>query len=145
VIKTEPIDVLAEYLEVSTEELSEESYDYYGLPLFSLGSQQYAIALMDDDATDATVENIKESLWAFTSSFIVSECGLPYDLSEVFAAYQENRCESANDAILSLIEKTCTLKTFVDDAISADGRGHFLGGYDGEEIEFKDSFIYRIN
>jgi hypothetical protein len=36
---------------------------------------------------------------------------------------------------------------FVDDAIGADGRGHFLSHYDGNEVEDRESglYIYRTN
>ena len=38
---------------------------------------------------------------------------------------------------------------FVQDAVSSDGRGHFLSGYDGAENEEKVDgvwyFIYRTN
>jgi hypothetical protein len=41
------------------------------------------------------------------------------------------------------------LDDFVKDAISADGRGHFLNKYDGKEIEVVINgavlYVYRIN
>jgi hypothetical protein len=33
----------------------------------------------------------------------------------------------------------------VDEAISADGRGHFIATYDGEEAEAGRFYVYRIN
>ena len=60
---------------------------------------------------------------------------------EVFRALSEE-CESGNNTILALVEKTCGLDT-------ADGYGHFLASYDGKEgkvtVEGEDYFIYRIN
>ncbi len=53
--------------------------------------------------------------------------------------------ERSNDAVLSLVERTCGLDDFVEDAVSADGRGHFLSHYDGEENEQGEYFIYRLN
>ena len=38
-----------------------------------------------------------------------------------------------------------SMDEFIEDAISSDGRGHFLSPYDGEENEEGDYFIYRIN
>jgi hypothetical protein len=90
-------------------------------------------------------EYIQETLWAFIPSFLAEETGLP---EEVFHALTE-KCESGNDAILALVEKTCGLDAFVKTAIEADGYGHFLAFYDGEEgevtVEGEDYFIYRIN
>ena len=38
---------------------------------------------------------------------------------------------------------------FIEDAISADGRGHFLSSYDSEEVEIdiddETYFAYRLN
>ena len=77
---------------------------------------------------------------------MVDTADLPECLAEALEAMQSQKCEGANDAILALIEKTDGgLEGFVEDAISADGRGHFLSSYDGEENEEGDFFIYRIN
>ena len=54
----------------------------------------------------------------------------------------QGRYEDGNDDIYRLLSDP---QEFVDDAISADGRGHFLSSYDGEEGEEGDYFIYRIN
>lgn len=55
-------------------------------------------------------------------------------------------CESFNKAVLAMIPDK---NHFVKDAILADGRGHFLSQYDGQENEIKVNgvwyFIYRCN
>ena len=33
----------------------------------------------------------------------------------------------------------------IEEAVSLDGRGHFLASYDGHENEHNDYFIYRTN
>jgi hypothetical protein len=58
---------------------------------------------------------------------------------------QEKCCEGCNDFFKAIIKGTCGLDKFVEDAIEADGRGHFLAYYDGEENEQGDCFIYRVN
>jgi len=62
---------------------------------------------------------------------------------------QSDSCESCNDFLLSLVEKTCGIETFVDDAIRSDGRGHFMSSYDSNEneetVEGETFYIYRIN
>ena len=138
------IEALARYLECEVDDLSEERHDCYGMTVYSLGSKEYAIGT-DAEADEAAQQAIKDSLWAFNASFILSECDLPSELEDAIKAFQEDKCEGANDAILALIEKCSSLEDFAQAAISADGRGHFLAGYDHEENEEGDFFIYRTN
>lgn len=119
-----------------------ERYSHYGLPVFSASGCEYAFAQSDNVADEAATEAIKQSLWAFNSDFLAGETDLP---SEVFAALSHD-CESANDSILALVEKTCGLDSLVNSAIGADGRGHFLSPYDSDEIEVPGGgYLYRIN
>lgn len=107
------------------------------------------LILTDEEADEQAKEYIKDSLWAFNADFIIGECGLDFSGVESLKKMQEKSCEGANDFILSLVEKTCGLASFVEAAISADGRGHFLSSYDGEENEVtvngKAYYIYRVN
>lgn len=107
------------------------------------------LVLTDAEAEEKAKEYIKDSLWAFNASFILEECGLDFSGEESLRHMQEKSCEGANDFILSLVEKTCGLEQFVEDAISADGRGHFMSSYDGEENEVEADgqtfYIYRTN
>lgn len=95
----------------------------------------------DSEADQACLDYIRETLWAFNPSFLAchSKCG-----QEVFEAIKSNgKCESNNEAIMSCIND---FNELVQDAIAWDGRGHFLAGYDGEEIELGgDLYAYRIN
>ena len=131
---------LASFLECDPCELDDVSYDHYSMALFSYGNSEYAIGT-DEQADKAVLESIKDSVWAFNASFLDDETGLP---EEMFS-FASEQCESANDAILKVIEQSCGLQSFVDTAISYDGRGHFLSGYDGSEHEQGDYFIYRTN
>lgn len=142
----EPIKILASFLECDPEELHEESHDHYGLAVFSLGNQDYAIGT-DEECNRACVSYCRDSVWAFNASFILSECELPYQLEEAIQAFQSEECESANDALLALVEKCCKggIEEFTRSAISADGRGHFLSPYDGNENEADDLYVYRLN
>ena len=102
------------------------------------------LVLTDDEADEKAKEYILDSLWAFTPNFLASATGI--DL-EVFEAIQNNgRCESNNDAILRLVDDEDAL---VEEAISWDGRGHFLSHYDGAEnsetVNETEYFIYRQN
>lgn len=137
----EKIEAMAKYLECDIEDLTEESYDLYGLTVYSLGNQEYAIG-DDEEADKAAAEDIKDSLWAFNTDFIMSHTKLPAESENMIATFQSEKCEDANDTIASLIED---MNYFIEDAISCDGRGHFLSSYDGEENEEGEYYIYRIN
>jgi len=140
-------DVYALAMEIGEDpaDISEESYECYGLKVLSCGSAEYAVGT-DEEADAACREYVESSAWAFNASFVLSECGLPSELEDAIQAFQSKECESANAAIVALIEKTCGMEAFAEAAISADGRGHFLASYDGDEMELADNFYaYRIN
>lgn len=118
-----------------------QSCSHYGLTVYSTNDgAEYAIGT-DDQAQEACSEAIESLAWAFRGSFMSDLTGLDATIFDLLS----ERCESANDAVLSIIKSTCGLDKFVAAAISADGRGHFLAGYDSEETEHLDHFIYRIN
>ena len=103
--------------------------------------------LTDEEADELAYDYIMETLWAFNPSFLAGETGINI---EVFEALAENgKCESNNDAVASLIKSSCGLQVFVDSAVSADGRGHFISSYDGNEYEVKVGrktfYIYKVN
>jgi hypothetical protein len=54
--------------------------------------------------------------------------------------------EDANPLVEALIKD---MDHFVSDAISSDGRGHFLSSYDSEEVELRINgeylYAYRLN
>jgi len=137
--KQTKLEALVKYLGVDKDEVQEIDDNR-----FEVGREEYLV-LTDEEADEAAKEQIKDSLWAFNASFIISECGLDASGEESLKHMQEKSCEGANDFILSLVEKTCGLEEFVEAAISADGRGHFLAPYDFEEIEEGEYFIYRTN
>jgi len=146
-IQEQKIYTLANFLECATEDVQETSYDDN---TFKAEGGEYLV-LTDSEADEKATEQIKESVWAFNTSFILGECGLDFSGEDSLKRMQENSCEDANDFMLSLIERTCGLSSFVSSAISADGRGHFLATYDGDENEqIVDGideyfYIYRAN
>lgn len=133
------LNVLGTYLETDTDNISASQADDY-------------LVCTDEEADEAAKENILDSLWAFNASFIMSHMkykanGREYsDLKKAIEKMQGELCESANCLIKSMIDD---LDHFVSDAISADGRGHFLTTYDNEENEIDFDgvtyFIYRLN
>ena len=139
------VEAVADQIGIDPDELTPETYTHYGLEVFCGRGEQYAVGT-DSEADEACKEYIKDTAWAFRSSFICDYCNLPQELAEALEAMQSEKCEDANETILALIKKTDGgLDGFVEEAISADGRGHFLSSYDGEENERDGFFIYRID
>jgi hypothetical protein len=121
------------------QENSDESYEY--------GREEYLV-LTDSEADTKARESILETLWAFRPEFIVSHvAGRTNDrVIDALRKMQVELCEDANELVKAMIKD---LDHFVDDAISADGRGHFLSSYDGyeREVTFDNEtfYIYRTN
>ena len=139
--------VAAKALGCEPEYLTKESYDHYGLTVYSGNGMEIAIGT-DEEADTATAEYIKESLWSFNPSFILSHSKVAYSdrLQKALVHLQKELCEDANPLVEALIKD---LDHFVSDAISSDGRGHFLSSYDSEEQEIDINgtifFYYRLN
>lgn len=104
------------------------------------------LVLTDEEADEMAAERIRESVWAFTSAFIIEHSkALDFDAaSEKIVKAIAEQCESGNEAMTKLID---SMDEFIEDAVSADGRGHFLSGYDGNEREQRvdgvDYYIYK--
>jgi|GEM_PF-2827257 len=133
-----------------------KSYDHYGLTVVQDRSLEFAIAFSEEEADAAAREAIEDNLWAFNPEFVASHCTVKVPH---LGSIQRELGEDAGDVYRSLIKD---FDHFVKDAIAADGRGHFLSGYDGEERKLKqcdwaselrediedlddDCLIYRIN
>jgi hypothetical protein len=134
--------VLAQYLKIEADDIEGTKYDK---DTFEADGCEYMV-LTDDEADEKAAESIKESAWAFNKSFLDGH-------SESIAAFDDktwaavvDRCESANPAVLRLIDD---VDHFISDAIASDGRGHFLNTYDGEENEVKVGsewyYVYRMS
>lgn len=116
---------------------------------FEVIGNEYKV-LTDEEADNEAKESILNSLWAFNADFILEhtefyktaynyECK---EFTEALQQLQERLCESANSIVKALIYD---LDVFIDDAIDADGRGHFISYYDGKENEHNGLYIYRID
>jgi hypothetical protein len=102
------------------------------------------LVLTDSEADELAAERIKDSLWAFNTEFISSHTKHGLNDSQIAAIeeMQDRLCESANSIIEALI---VDLDHFISDAVSSDGRGHFISSYDGNENEVGEFYIYRTN
>ena len=135
------VRALCDHLKCGPDDLDLASYHHYGLPVYILGREEYAIGT-DSEADAAVAENIKDSIWAFNAEFLADFTDLPVEMFQV----SQKMCEEANDGFLKCVERADGgLAAFVSQAVSADGRGHFLSSYNGEEDEAGGFYVYRTN
>ena len=111
---------------------------------FCIGQREYLV-LTDEEAHEKVEQNILDSVWAFRPEFL--ECFMPEGVTTDVIKLLQEKCESANPALLSMLGDR--KDNFVRDAIRSDGRGHFLNQYDGNEDEVRVGktylYIYRLN
>lgn len=127
---------LALHLDIDPSEV-EEGGDAFWDNAYKVGRKEFRV-LTDDEADDEARESIENDLWAFKSEFIISHSVIPRsDQTEAvvraISKVQETLCEGAGPVVKALLGDN--LDAFVEDAISEDGRGHFLASWDGEESE----------
>ena len=145
-MKDERIKALADFLEVEADEITENDWENNA---FDCNNETYLV-LTDKEADEKAKEDILSSLWAFNADFIIRHCSTYDDMDQweydsavkSLRKAQENECENLNPLVKALIED---IGDFVEDAIDADGRGHFIARYDGEENEQDDYYIYRVD
>lgn len=114
-----------------------------------IGKRSYLV-LTDSEADTAAANYIAESVWAFNVDFLRAHSKAlraMHDRSlEAFEQVRARACEDANAMCRALIDD---FDHFVEDAIKADGREHFLAGYDGREQEVSYNgqtfYVYRVN
>lgn len=131
---------LAAFLEIDENEIK----NGYDENIFETEDAEYMV-LTDAEADQAAEEYIKDSLWAFNTDFILQHSSLNNwneRTEKAFKTMQAELCESANEIVKAVITD---IDEFISDAIVADGRGHFLNTYDGEENEEGEYYIYRTN
>ena len=144
ITKTE--EAASKILDCDIDDVECLTYDHYGLKIFSNGGEEYAIG-SDEEADKAINQYMQDSVWTFRPEFIAShtKAGATNGIIKAITALQES-CEDCNEDLKSLIEN---LDNFIEDAVSADGRGMFLSPYDSEEQEIKIDgeyfYAYRLN
>lgn len=116
--------------------------------LIEFESEEWLV-LTDEEADSRAAEYIADSIWAFRPGFLAAYTPDGVDEDELTSIIGD-RCEDANAAVLALVSSGRGLDSLTEDAIGADGRGHFLSGYDGEEHEIEDEdgatwYLYRTN
>ena len=140
-IEAEKVRALQSHLGLNEDEVNDITLSYG--EIYNIHGNEYKV-LTDDEADDEVKEYIEQSVWAFNPSFLAAHAKDGID-EDVFKALSEN-CESSNEAVKSLIKD---FDHFVSDAISSDGRGHFMSTYDGHEHEININnnyyYVYRTN
>lgn len=116
------IEALAKHFQVDIDDIDDNDEDNY-----DVAGVEYLV-LTDDEADAKVREYIERDLWCFNSDFLAAHCNID---AKTIQLLQRNY-EDSNETIQQSIQD---FDHFVDDAIGADGRGHFLNTYDGEEIE----------
>lgn len=134
---------LAKHLGISVDKITPATWQARTFLAGINGPDTYRV-LTDEEANAAVEEYIAENLWAFNAVFIEKQTRMVHRAAIIKPA-QETLCEGANAAILATVQATCGLPAFVRAAIAADGRGHFLAPYDGDERESGEFFIYRLD
>lgn len=139
----------------SNGEREKQSYQHHGLTVYKIGNQEWAVGddTVKDDKGRTRVDRaarraVIDSLWAFNAEFIVGFLtrhrkffrNMSDRASEQFERtlkkLQGELCEDAQPIIRALIGSH--LDGFVKEAVQADGRGHFLSGYDRQECDSDD-------
>jgi hypothetical protein len=147
------IQALAFFLEEEVEDIEPEYFymsddEKMSKQEFTIGSKEYLV-LTNEEADKRASDYIKDSLWAFNADFLwpyIKACdSLSYEETNAFVRMirtaQEKECEDCNVIIQALVGDR--FGDLVGAAIKADGRGHFLSKYDGEEREEGEYFIYK--
>ena len=121
--------------------------------IFSVGMREYLV-VTEQEAAELVAERIKEELWAFHPDWIIRHTLLrdatkfassDYEtIRQAFTAIQQYLMETCNPMLRGLIEATCGMKFFIEEAIAHNGRGHFLAPCDEKEEKQGDFYIYRM-
>ena len=132
---------LAKFLDCNSRDIEETERYYNGLEY----DGDYYMVLTDEEADEEAQENIINDIWTFYTSFIMNY--IPSSIPEEVVLILQDKCEGGNEPLRELIGDN--IGEFIEDAISADGRSHFLNTYDGEEngVELNGEYyyIYRMN
>lgn len=136
---------LKELKEATGKELAKTNYWDYENQMATMEDGSEYLVLTDEEADEQAEIEIKNNLWAFNADFIIehmADVKYSQSLANAISQMQASLCEYANDIVAAMVDD---VDEFCNDAIIADGREHFISWYDGEEIETKNFFIYRIN
>lgn len=142
------IKALIALLAVNAEEAEDITLSNYDDTELECGRESYRV-LTDEEADEAAMAAATDSLWAFNVSFLSRYVPALRDTraAKAWTKVQGELCEDSGPLVEALLGDR--LDEAMRDAVSEDGRGHFLASYDGEEHESKVDgvwfYIYRTN
>lgn len=122
-ITPEKLMAMCLYLNVSIEWLDNISKWYWDNN-FEIEWTNYLVCT-DDEADEEVKKYIEQNCCYFNASFLAEQTDLPKEVFEWLI--------DKDQAVWRLIEKTCWTDEFVETAISADWRWHFINSYDWYE------------
>ena len=126
--------------------LSTSTADHYGLPVVEIDGCEYAVARGEDEVLRACRKYIEGALWTFNTSFLLQHMNVPasFDASfeEALRATQRRQSEEGNAMIRECIKD---IDALVEAAIAAEGAGHFLSAYDGNEAEHLGAYWFQVS
>ena len=105
------------------------------------GGEEWAV-LTEEEADDYVAQEIDDMVGFFNPDFLSRITGLDLEVFEALSGVDGYKVQLA---IKALVEYTCGMDDLVEAAIEADGRGHFISSYDGEEVDAGGYLLYRIN
>lgn len=111
---------------------------HWDLPVLIIDDEEWAVAKSEEEANKAARQAVEDSICYFRPDFLAAHSNVP---EEVFV-FLTNKCFDNNEAYKSMIYD---MDDFIDDAIDADGRGHFLNSCDSKEYKIGEYFLYRID
>lgn len=144
---------LKQFLSIPDEDMDNIKVTQWDENEVEIYGQEYLV-LTDMEADARAREDIERSIFAFMPDFIISHCSTYENMSnweydaakEALEKIQAHFAEGINELVKAMIPD---MDEFVDDAICADGRGHFISHYDGHEneeiVNGVTYYIYRIN
>lgn len=137
----EKINALLTFLNNRGEETTAQDIENINDKSFYIEDQEYLV-LTDEEADEEAREQIINDLWAFETGFILNHSNIDYNNGtyEAIKTMQRQLCEDSQPIIEAIIND---IDEFCEDAISSDGRGHFLAWYDGDENEQDGFYIYK--
>lgn len=120
--------------------------------IFDVGVREYLV-VTEQEAADIIAEQIENELWAFHPEWLIRHTLLtvklaPADYDAVLQAFTvvlHQLMETCNPMLKALIEATCGMPLFIEEAIAHNGREHFLAPCDENEEKQDDFYIYRMN
>lgn len=95
------------------------------------------IILDDEEINERMLYYIQETASYFNTWFLSKMTNLPEIVFE--------KLVDENEAVFEIINHTCGIDTFIENAIETDGIGNFLNGYNGEAYELSNGLTVINN